>query len=435
MLEERLPPHDIDSEKALVGSLLMDGELIYEIVEIVKTEDFYSDQTRSVFASCLNLYEKKSKIDHVTVAHDLAQNGKLEEIGGAAYLNNLIANVPGSLYITEYALIINDLATKRRVIAYADRVNNMAHDVAPAKDVVSKSFDLLLNLQGDNVRSGLRSIKKMSEECIKDVTLWIDGHVDHQGISTGFKNLDYILDGLEKQKLYMVVGRPSMGKTQLALNMMKFQAQKGHIVGDFSLEQSKKTMLERLALSEAQVNKYHLRDDKATREKFWQGWTEVEKLPIYINDTDRITTTAAMAEAMVLKRTLGLDIVYFDYINLAGDQADSDVKRLGDICLNLRSMAKTLNIPVVAFAQLSRVGMMEKEKRPLLSHIRDSGRVEEYCDVIIGLYRDEILNDGKEKPVVKNVLEAIVLKNRDGRIGTADIYYQASTGFMGDLTK
>lgn len=438
MLEERIPPHDTEAEKSVVGSLLLDGDVIYDVIEAVSPDDFYSDNNKEVYISCLNLYRKQTPINQVTVARDIADRGKLEEIGGAGYLSSLIASVPTPLHAYWYAEIVKRLSDKRRLISVANQINNIGFDGGGSvDDATSKAISLLMQYREKYIPAGLQTIDKLARDVLPDVELWIKRDKTQQGLPTGFRELDAMIDGFEKQKMYLFLGRPSMAKTQTILNAAKYQAQLGYKPAIFSLEQGKKTLIERLVLSEARIDKYDLRDgDPDLEYKFWEAWGEIIKLPIYINDKPRQTTDAVFADCNILKQTSGLDIVYFDYINLAGDiSREGEIKRLGNITKNLRNMARILDVPIVATAQCSRKLEDRVIKRPLLTDIRDSGEVEQDIDVGIGLYRSEKYPPDKDNKIEPHVLEMGIVKNRDGKIGTIKIYYMDSTGFMGDLVK
>jgi replicative DNA helicase len=250
---------------------------------------------------------------------------------------------------------------------------------------------------------------------------------------TGFKDIDRVIDGLEKGKLYIIAARPSMGKTMLCLNIARNLALGGAKVGFFSLEQHRKALLERLVFAECRINRFALRGADSDRDKFWDAWAVVEKLPIYVNDATRILTDTVMTEVMSLRISQGIDILFFDYISLAGDKDEhSEVRRIGNIVKNLQRIARLAEIPVIAVSQLSRAPEHRQERRPGLSDLRDSGEIEQDADVVIGLYRDEFYHANTEEP---HNLECIILKNRDGARGTVKLYYDATTGFMGDKVK
>jgi len=439
VLTERMPPYAEDAEKAVVGSLLIDGEAIFEID--LNPNDFFTDQNKLVFESCQNLFKKQVGINQITVARDLAQRDKLEEIGGAAYLSRLVAEVPTSAHIVYYAEIVRNLQNKRLLISLGQSIMEDGYNAATADTAVQESIRKLLDFQTKNMKTGLAPIKDIAHDCAGEVLEWIEGARTIQGYSTGFKNLDKRIDGFQKSKLYVIAARPSMGKTQLFLNMARHQARQGLKIAIYSLEQSRKSILERMVFAEANLNRYQMpRSDQETQRKFWDKWAELAMLPIQVNDANRIQTASAMTEVMAMSKTQGVDIMYFDYINLAGDMDDSEVKRIGQIIDNLRVTARTVNIPVVAVSQLNRGPEARKDKRPVTADLRDSGVIEQVADVIMFLYRDEFYykdfsfgDDGRKVPVKRNSLEVIIDKNREGPRGTSELFYNAETGFMGDM--
>lgn len=439
MLDERMPPYDLDAEKAVCGSLLIDGESIFNIPGLSE-DDFFTEQNRAVFSVCQDLFKKQVGINQITVASELAQQEKLEGIGGAAYLSHLVAEVPTSLHIKYYGDIVKNLANKRRLITLGHYLAEKGYEAENASVAAQEGIKKLLDFQTQYVGTGLVPLSQIADKYAKDVTIWIDGQREIQGYSTGFKSLDRRIDGLQKGKLYVVAARPSMGKTMFFLNMAAHQAKKGVKSAIFSLEQSEKSMFERFVFAEAKLNRYRVpNSNPETRKLFWDKWSEVEQWPIKLNDANSLKTSTAMTETMALQATEGVDILYFDYINLAGDQDESEVKRIGMIVNNLRVIARTVNIPVVAISQLNRGPETRNDKRPGIVDLRDSGVIEQVADVVMFLYREEfyyqntVFEDGKNRDVRKNTLEVIVEKNKEGPRGTAELFYDATTGQMADL--
>lgn len=437
MINEVKIPYDAEAEKAVIGSLLIDGECIYDVISIVTPDDFFTEQNRWIFEACLKLHQKHSGINQITVARELSD--KLEDSGGTPYLSHLIVNTPTSLHAQYYAEIVKNLADKRRLISIGQKVTASGYSEDKASDSVSNVISMLLDFQNKNTKSGLMLISSLADDYSIKIAEWMGSDKEIQGYSTGFKKLDRKIDGLLPKKLYIVAARPGMGKTQTVLNIAVKNAEAGRKVAIYSLEMDAESLYLRMVCSKANINRYALKNaTKEIKEKFWDTWAEIKKLPIKINDTSQIKTDTTMSEVMVQRATDGIDLVIFDHLTLAGDtNKESDVKRVGQITRNLRNIGKIADIPVLSCCQLNRALESRPNKRPLLSDLRDSGEIEQDADVVIGEYRDEKYNDGSDpkKPVQKNTLEMIILKNRDGEVGTIEQFYNASTGFMGELAQ
>jgi len=351
-------------------------------------------------------------------------------------LSHLVSMVPTSLHIEYYGQIVSRLAVMRRLISAGSQITALGYgDDAEIDVALSKAQDILFKVGQQQKHAGLVPVQEVADGHVEDMIIWLgspDGTI--RGLSTGFRDLDQKIDGLEKGTLYLVAARPSVGKTMLCLNIAKNLAWKGVKVGIFSLEQNRKKILERMVFAEARLNRFMVRhsDDFGDKREFWEAWGIIAKLPIEICDTAGLKSDKAISETMAKQLTTGLDVVVFDYIGLAGDEDDSEVRRIGMIVKNLKRLARLCDIPVIAACQLNRALEARADKKPGLADLRDSGELEQTGDVVIGLYRDELYEEDTKKP---KTLECCVLKNRDGPTGRVELYYDASTGFMADLVK
>lgn len=437
MKQERLPPppHDIEAEEAVIGSLLIDPETILEVATFLKPEDFFSEINRWVYEACLSLHERNEVINQITVAHELMRQGKLEQIGGVGYLSQLISVTPTSLHAEHYAKVVKRCADSLKLIALGGQLAAAGYVEKPLAEAIPQAVSSLLSLQHDSKEEGLVSLASIATKHIGEVTDWLESEHRLRGYSTGFKGLDRVIDGLEKSKLYLIAGRPSMGKTQLCINIARALAKNGLKIAMFSLEQNQRAILERMVLSEAKLDRYQLRQSEEISEeraKFWVAWGDTEKLPLWIDDTTAIKTQDAVTKLLSLQTTQGVDCMMFDYIGLAGNKDTNEVLRIGQIVKDLRAIARLVNIPVIAVSQLSRAPEARQDRRPSLADLRSSGELEQVADVVIGLYREEFYKKDTDK---KNALETIILKNRDGPRGFVELYYEANTGFMADKVR
>jgi replicative DNA helicase len=432
-MNENLSPFNRDAEVALLGSILLDDSCIHGLD--VESPAFFIPEHQIIWEAMLSLKECGSALNQITVAHELAKRGKLEEIGGAAYLTHLVVETPTSLHAPYYAGIVKECWTRRKLISLGQQMGAMAESGKSSTETIAAMMNKLLLLEGDKAHEGLIPLKDIAKSHGVEMEIWLnapDGTI--KGLPTGFKDLDRVIDGLEKGTLYIIAARPSMGKTMLCLNIAKNLAKGRTRVGIFSLEQNRNKILERMVFAEARLNRFKVRhsDDFEDKKEFWDAWSEIAELPIRICDTTSLKSDKAISETMALQLTAGLDAVIFDYIGLAGDKDESEVRRIGQIVKNLKSLARLCDIPVLAVSQLSRASEYRQERRPSLSDLRDSGELEQTGDVVIGLYRPEYYDSKTDK---ENTLECIILKNRDGPRGTIELYYNASTGFMADMVK
>jgi len=435
MAQEKLPPHDIEAEEAVIGSLLIDPEAILKVATFLKAEDFFDETNQAIYQACLSLYQRNEVINQITVAHELMRQNRLEQIGGAAYLSHLISIMPTSLHAEHYAKVVRRCADSRRLIVLGGQLAAAGYEEKPLGEAIPEAVSSFLSLQHDSKEEGLVSLASIANKHIGEVTDWLESEHRLRGYSTGFKHLDRVINGLEKGKLYLIAGRPSMGKTQLCINIARALAKNGLKVAIFSLEQNKRAILERIVLSEAKLDRYQLRQSEEIseeREKFWAAWGDLEKLPVWIDDTTAIKTEDAITRLLFLQSIEGVDCMMFDYIGLAGNKDTNEVLRIGRIVKDLRAIARLANIPVIAVSQLSRAPETRQEKKPGLADLRSSGELEQVADVVVGLYREEFYKKDTDK---RNILEAIILKNRDGPRGFAELYYEANTGFMADGIK
>ncbi|MCZ6614713.1 MAG: replicative DNA helicase, partial [Chloroflexi bacterium] len=433
---ERLPPHDELAEESVLGSLLIDGDAILRI-PYLKQEDFYRERNRWAYEACLALFERSEGINQVTVAHELASRGRLEEMGGAAVLSHLVAGVPTSVHIEHYARIVNRTATMRNLIEAATDIAALGYqEDADTDGTLSKAEDLLFNLRAGRETRGFVSVRQVLDKYMED-TASITGPLERgtAPVQTGYVDLDRLLGGLQRSDLIILAARPSFGKSTLALNMARNAAGSGAVVGIFSLEMSREQLVLRMLASEASVDSHRLRLGVLRRDeeqRLADSIGALSDLSMYIDDSPLQTIAEIRSKSRRLHmEQQGVDLLIVDYLQLmqgVGRQ-NNRVQELSDITRSLKGLARDLNVPLIAISQLSRATEHRATHRPQLSDLRDSGSIEQDADVVVFIYRDDMVYteeewerqfaDGRKYP--RNIAEIIVAKHRNGPLDTLNL--------------
>lgn len=425
--EQPLRPHDTEAEEALLGALLINPEAYFEVAQILKAEDFFLLRHRWIWEAIARLHEQRRPVDVLTVAEELNRSGHLADVGGPAYLTALTAKVPSSLHAETYARLVEEAAVRRRMLDAAERIAQLAYqrglDVDTALDEAEKA---LFGVSERRLTRGLEPIRHVLEtyyERTVDLARREDGFT---GVPTGFTDLDKLLAGLQPSDLIIVAGRPGMGKTGFLLSVAKNAAQKYRKhVAIFSLEMSNEQLVQRLIAQETGIDSQRLRTGQL-REEEWPLFTHaVEVLSdtvIFLDDTPAITPLQLRTKCRRLHMEFGLDLVVVDYLQLmtAGTRMENRVQEVSYISRNLKILARELNVPVLAAAQLSRAVEQRGDKRPMLSDLRESGSLEQDADVVLFLYRDEVYNP---ETVKQNLAEVIVAKHRNGPVGKVELVF------------
>ena len=444
MYSEKLPPHDIDAEEAVIGSLLIDSTAIYKITTLLQPSDFYSERNSLAYEACLSLYQRSEAINQITVAQELARREKLELCGGAAYLSHLIANCPTSLDIEAYAQIVYRLSMMRRLINASNQITAIGYQADPDLDSsLDKAEDILYRLRHGETLRDLVPIRRLLEQYFESTLPPEEGtHEPMPYVLSGFTALDELLGGFHRSDLIIVAGRPSHGKTSLALNIARNAAvEYGACVALFSLEMSRAEIVLRLLSGDAEVNsrrfRFGLHGEEEER-KVMEATGILSEAPIYIDDSPQLRVVEIRSKARRLHFEHAIDIIIVDYLQLMqGDsKRDNRVLELGDICRSLKALARELNVPVIAISQLSRAIEWRASHRPQLSDLRESGSIEQDADVVAFISRDELYYPSKEEWQNSHPdegypppAEIIVAKHRNGPIG------EIRLRFRHDITK
>ncbi|MDR2188335.1 MAG: replicative DNA helicase [Azonexus sp.] len=437
----RVPPHAIEAEQSVLGGLLLDNEAWDRISDLVTDADFYRDEHRRIFRQIRGLLERAKPADVVTVAEALDAAGEGEQTGGLAYLGELAANTPSAANIKRYAEIVRERSVLRQLVATADEIaadalNPLGRDAETLLDEAeSKIFKIAE--AGASHREGFVHINPLLTEVVERIQELHDrdNPSDITGVPTGFIDLDQKTSGLQAGDLIIIAGRPSMGKTAFALNIAESVAvDSGLPVGIFSMEMGGAQLATRLLASLGRLNSQSLRTGRMSDEEWSKLSFALGKLheaPIYIDETGGLTPASLRARARRLARQYGgkLGLIVIDYIQLMSGnrQGENRATEVSDISRAIKSLAKELQVPIVALSQLSRKVEERTDKRPMMSDLRESGAIEQDADVILMMYRDEYYN--KESPDNKGMAEVIIGKQRNGPTGTVRL------AFLGEYTR
>ncbi len=437
---ERLPPHDIDAEGAVIGSLLIDGTAIYQIATLLQPSNFYSERNAQVFSACLALYQRNEAINQITLAQELDRQGKLEPCGGAAYLSHLISIVPTSLDIEHYAQIVFRLSVMRYLINAGTQIAAIGYAADPNVDAsLSQAEDILFKLRQGRFTRDLVPIRQVLDRYFEDTTAIPAvemGRVEPvPHVLSGFTALDEFLGGFHQSDLVIAAGRPSMGKTSLALNIARNAAvDYGACVALFSMEMARESLVMRLLSSESGVNLRQVRlglHTEAEERRIMEATGVLAEAPIYIDDSPQLRVVEMRSKARRLHYERGLNLVIVDYLQLmqAEGRVENRVQEISYISRSLKGIARELNVPVIAVSQLSRAVEWRASHKPQLSDLRESGSIEQDADVVIFIYRDEVYVPEEEWRALHQdeayppPAEIIVAKHRNGPTGQVNLRF------------
>ncbi len=436
----KVPPHDIEAEQAILGSMLTDRDSVISAIEVLKPEAFYREDNRAIYSAILGLYSQSEPIDIITVKSKLVEDGNFERVGGLEYLASLPERVPTTANVEKYIKIVDEKSMLRNLINTSNELISLGYDETEEVDKImdlaeKKIFDLA---QKKNTK-GYTSIKDVLVESFAKLEELYNQKGRISGISTGFTDLDLKTSGLHNSDLLIVAARPAMGKSAFAINIATNVAvQSGKGVAIFNLEMSKDQVGNRILCSEAMVDSNKIRTGQVEDEdwvKLASTLGRLSEAPIYIDDTAGISIMEIRAKCRKLKLEKDIGLVVIDYLQLiqgSGGKNASREQEISEISRSLKILAKELDIPVIALSQLSRSVEKREDKRPMLSDLRESGAIEQDADIVIFLYRDDYYNEDSEK---KNVAEVILAKHRGGSTGTVDLAWLPSYTKFANLEK
>ena len=427
----KVPPHDIDAEQAVIGSMLTDKDAVVDAIEVLKADDFYRQDNKTIYEAILSLYNRAEPIDIITVKSELTSLGKLEAVGGLEYIAVLPDKVPTTANVEKYIKIVEEKSILRRLIKASNELIDLGYAETEEVDVIidqaeKKVFEIS---QGKN-QKGYTPIKDILVESFAELEKLYNQKEPITGIPTGFADLDYKTAGLHNSDLVLVAARPAMGKSAFALNIATNAAVQAKVpTVIFNLEMSKSQLVSRILCSEAMVDSNKIRTGKMEEDDWVKLATALGPLseaPIYIDDTPGITVTEIRAKCRKLKMEKNLGLIVIDYLQLiqgSGKRNSSREQEISEISRSLKILAKELDVPVIALSQLSRAAEQRADHRPMLSDLRESGAIEQDADIVMFLYRDDYYNPDSEK---KNIAEVIMAKHRSGSTGTVELLWLGS---------
>ena len=430
----KIPPHDIEAEQAVLGSMLTDKDAVIAAIEKIKPEDFYREDNKTIYSAIVNLYSKAEPIDIITVKSELVSQGKFESVGGLEYLAILPDKVPTTANVEKYITIVEEKSILRTLIKTSNELIELGYEQTEDVDeIIDQAGKKIFDITKDRNQKGYTPIKDVLIDTFAEIEKLYNQKGVISGISTGFTELDYKTSGLHNSDLILVAARPAMGKSAFAINIAANVAIHSNVpVVIFNLEMSKEQVANRILCSEAMVDSNKVRTGKIDEEDWVKLATAIGPLseaPIYIDDTPGISVMEIRARCRKLKLEKNIGLVVIDYLQLiqgSGKRSASREQEISEISRSLKILAKELDIPVIALSQLSRAPEQRNEHRPMLSDLRESGAIEQDADIVMFLYRDEYYNQESEK---KNIAEVILAKHRAGSTGTIELLW------LGNYTK
>ncbi|NLC69688.1 MAG: replicative DNA helicase [Clostridiaceae bacterium] len=437
----RIPPHNIEAEQAVLGSMMLDNEAIPVVVEILKSDDFYRQDHGEIYEAILDLFNKAEPVDIVTVIEQLKSRGTLDKAGGLEYITNIAVSVPTTANVKHYASIVEEKSILRKLIKAASQIVDFSYEASEEVSVIldraeKNIFDIL---QGRSSK-GFYHVKEILVEAFNRLEeLYskrelIDGIPSGfiTGVPSGFIDLDYKTAGFQNSDLVLVASRPSMGKTSFALNIAQYAAIYKRVpVAIFSLEMSKEQLVNRILCSEALIDSQKMRTgnlDDEDWDSIARALDPLSEAPIYIDDTPGISVAEIRAKCRRLKLEKDLGLVIIDYLQLmqGRGRAENRQQEISEISRSLKILAKEINVPVITLSQLSRAPETRADHRPILSDLRESGAIEQDADMVLFIYRDDYYNQDSDR---KNIAEIIIAKHRNGSTGTVEL------AWLGQYTK
>jgi replicative DNA helicase len=427
LLAQRLPPQSLEAEVSVLGGILLENEALTRVLELIREGDFYRESHRKIFSAILELFERNEPADLITLSEALRRRGDFEEVGGIEYLNSLVNSVPTAANISYYAKIIKEKSILRKLIHRATEIISQGYGAAgDVDDFLDRAEHSIFEISEDRVRPSFHPIKDIIKSSFKTIEKLYEKRQLITGVATGFTRLDELTSGLQPSDLIIVAGRPSMGKTALALNIAQHAAVEAQVpAAIFSLEMAKEQLALRMLCSEAKVDAHRLRGGflgESDWPKLTRAAGNLSEAPIFIDDTPALTALEMRAKSRRLKLEHNLGLIIVDYLQLMRGRADSDTREqeISDISRSLKSLAKELSVPVVALSQLNRRVEERGDRRPQLADLRESGAIEQDADVIIFLYRDEVYNKSDDN---KGKAEVIIGKQRNGPTGKFELAF------------
>lgn len=427
----RVPPQNLDAERALLGSLMVRSSAIHDVSTIVRPEDFYAEKHKLIYQSMLDLTRKSEPIDIVTMSGNLSEHKSLDAVGGGSYLSELLATVPASTNAEYYAIIVSKKSALRGLIHAGDKITELgfqeADEIENVLDQAERTVMEVTGMMRHNRKS--LSMKDLVPEAWETMLRLHEHTGELRGVPSGFRDLDSKLSGFQKADLVILAARPSMGKTSFALDIARQAALNHNVpVGIFSLEMNADSLVHRMLSAEAKVDSWKMRTGRGLTdddfERLQEASVRLSKAPIYIEDDSSATVLTMRAVARRLKNEHNLGLLIVDYLQLLSPTKnyDSMVNQVSEISRGLKGLARELEVPIIALSQLSRA-VEARGGKPRLSDLRDSGAIEQDADVVMFIHREDKYQESPDRP---NIAEILIEKHRNGPTGLVELYFDGS---------
>jgi replicative DNA helicase len=432
----KIPPHDILAEQAVLGSMLLDKDAVVSALEVLTEDSFYREDNKAVFTAIASLYSKSEPVDLITVRNELTENGNFERIGGLEFLASLPEKVPTTSNVDRYIKIVEEHAMRRNLIQTSNELISLGYDdTEETENILDMAEKRVFALSQKKSTKGYTAIKDVLVSAFNELEKLYNQKGKISGITTGFIEMDKMTSGLHNSDLLILAARPAMGKSAFAINIATNAAVKANVpVAIFNLEMSKEQVVNRILCSEAMVDSNKLRTGQLDDEDWMKLASTsgiLSEAPIYIDDTPGISIMEIRAKCRKLKMEKNIGLIVIDYLQLITasntKKNGSREQEISEISRSLKILAKELDVPVIALSQLSRSAeKRQDDKRPMLSDLRESGAIEQDADIVMFIYREDYYNPETEN---KNVAEIIFAKHRGGSTGTVNLRW------LGNYTK
>ncbi|HBI93022.1 MAG TPA: replicative DNA helicase [Terrisporobacter glycolicus] len=423
----RIPPHSVESEQSILGSIILDKDAIITVAETINPSDFYKEAHKIIYESMLKLNSNNEPIDLITLIEELRKEGHLDNVGGISYLTSLSTIVPTTSNVKYYANIVKEKSVMRQLIKASNEIINLGYDASTdVQEILDQAEKNIFDISQEKSGDDIQPINLVLQDTFDMIERLCTQKSDVTGITTGFTDLNKKINGLQRTDLILLAARPAMGKTAFSLNLVQNAALKGDAsVAVFSLEMSKEQLVQRMLSAQSNVELSKIKTG-SLGESDWpriiDAMAVLSEANIFIDDTPGIKISEIRSKCRRLKIEKGLDLILIDYLQLMEGEGKNENRQqeIAKISRSLKILAKELDCPVVALSQLSRSPELRKDHRPILSDLRESGSIEQDADIVMFLYRDEYYHDDSEK---KNIGEVIIAKNRHGETGNVELVW------------
>lgn len=430
---EKIPPQNLDAEQSVLGAMLIDKEAVVKAVEILRPQDFYRDANGLIYEAIVNLFDRSEAVDLITLSEELRQSGRLDQVGGVSYVASLANSVPTAANVEHYARIVEEKSLLRKLISVSTRIAQLGYEAEEeVESLLDRAEQMIFELTQRKTHSAFIPLKTILMQTFERIEFLYQNKGGITGVPSGFVDLDRFTSGFQPSDLIIVAARPSMGKTAFCLNIAQNAGVRKKLpVAIFSLEMSREQLVTRMLCGEAMVDAQKIRTGQLADED-WQKLTQaagpLAQAPLYIDDAPGISVVEMRAKCRRLKSEHGLSMVVIDYLQLmqGGRKTENRQQEISEISRSLKSLARELQVPVIALSQLSRAVEQRQDKKPMMSDLRESGSLEQDADLVMFIYRDEYYNPETDR---RGKADIIIAKQRNGPVGTVEL------GFFREFTK